>query len=68
MADAEVEFLLVPEVAVRLRVSARTVYRLIGSRQLAATRVGCGQGALRVTPEAVSEFLGRRQQSAAQPA
>lgn len=63
-----VEFLLVPEVAVRLRVSTRTVYRLISSRQLTATRVGCGQGGLRVTPEEVSDFLKRRQQPAAQPA
>lgn len=68
MATGDVEFLLVPEVAARLRVSARTVYRLIASKQLASTRVGCGQGGLRVTPEEVSDFLGRRQQSAAQPA
>lgn len=68
MAEGAIEFLLVPEVAERLRVSARTVYRLISSQQLAATRVGCGQGGLRITPKAVFDFLERRQQSAAQPA
>lgn len=65
---AEVEFLLVPEVAERLRVSARTVYRLISSRQLTATRVGCGHGGLRVAAEEVSDFLKRRQQPAVQTA
>ncbi|GHH57656.1 helix-turn-helix domain-containing protein [Lentzea cavernae] len=65
MTESEVEFLLVPEVAKRLRVSDRTVYRLIDSRQLAATRVGAGRGGLRVRPDALVEFVRRREQTAA---
>lgn len=61
---ADVEFLLVPEVAAMLRVSTRTVYRLIASRQLAATRVGCGQGGVRVEPDAVAALLKSRESAA----
>lgn len=64
MAEAKVEFLLVPEVAMRLRVSVRTVYRLIASRQLASTRFGLGQGGLRVKPEAVTAYIKSREQAA----
>lgn len=65
---ADVEFLLVPEVAARLRVSARTVYRLISGRQLASTRVGSGRGSLRVKPDAVTDYLTRCEQAAVQTA
>jgi excisionase family DNA binding protein len=65
----EVELLLVAEVAARLRVSQRTVYRLISRKELAATRVGCSeQGGLRIAADEVTSFLKRRQQPAAQPA
>jgi excisionase family DNA binding protein len=40
MSDAPVGFLTVAEVAVQLRVSTMTVYRLIHSGELAATRIG----------------------------
>lgn len=61
---ADNEWLLVPEVAKRMRMSARTVYRLIASRQLESTRVGIGQGGIRVRPAAVTDFLERRTQAA----
>ena len=61
---ADDEWLLVTEVAKRMRVSARTVYRLVAAKQLASTRVGVGQGGIRVKPNAVTEFLQRREQAA----
>jgi excisionase family DNA binding protein len=48
------KFLTVAEVAVELRVSTMTVYRLIKSEQLPATRVG---KSLRIRTDDVERFL-----------
>lgn len=58
-ADAPLpQFMTVNEVATALRVSRATIYRLIGSGALTATRIG---KSVRVTRRAVDEFL--RQQA-----
>ncbi len=64
----EVEFLLVREVAAKLRVSSRTVYRLIANKQLEVTRVGIGQGGLRVAAKAVAHYLASATTAASNPA
>ncbi len=64
---ADDEWLLVPEVARLMRVSARTVYRLVAATQLASTRVGIGQGGIRIRAAAVADFVKHRTQ-AAEPA
>jgi excisionase family DNA binding protein len=57
MSDAPVGFLTVAEVAVQLRVSTMTVYRLIHSGELAATRIG---KSYRLRAADVDEFLAAR--------
>jgi excisionase family DNA binding protein len=54
---AKSRFLTVAEVAQMLRVSTMTVYRLIGSGQLAAVRVG---KAYRVREEDLDRYLAER--------
>ncbi|MFJ5984283.1 helix-turn-helix transcriptional regulator [Lentzea sp. NPDC092896] len=61
---ADDEWLLVPEVAKKMRVSARTVYRLVANRLLTAHRVGIGQGGIRVRDSAVDAFIKSREQAA----
>lgn len=56
---AEVEFLLVKEIAEKLRVSERTVYRLIDDGQLEAHRFGLGQGGLRVRTTTLASYIDR---------
>ncbi|CAN5264910.1 helix-turn-helix domain-containing protein [soil metagenome] len=51
------KFLTVAEVAAELRVSTMTVYRLIKSEQLPATRVG---KSLRIRTDDVERFLAGR--------
>lgn len=55
--DASTNFLTVAEVAAELRVSTMTVYRLIKSDQLAATRIG---KSLRIRRGDVDRYLERR--------
>ncbi len=56
------ELLEIPEVATRLKISTRSVYRLIASRRLAATDVGTGggRGRTRVSEAALARFIERR--------
>ncbi|GGP57035.1 helix-turn-helix domain-containing protein [Saccharothrix coeruleofusca] len=51
---AQVKFLTVAEVALIMRVSKMTVYRLVHSKALAAVRVG---KSFRVPERAVQEYL-----------
>ncbi|MCB0975880.1 MAG: helix-turn-helix domain-containing protein [Acidimicrobiales bacterium] len=55
--DPSTNFLTVAEVAAELRVSTMTVYRLIKSDQLAATRIG---KSLRIRRGDVDRYLERR--------
>ena len=56
-ADADLpQFMTVHEIALALRVSRATVYRLISSGALTATQIG---RSVRVTRRAVEEFLHR---------
>ena len=50
------QLLTVPEVALILRVSARTVYRLIAEKKLPVVRIG---RSVRITPSAVSKIIGQ---------
>lgn len=49
--------LSVQGVATRLSVSKASVYRLIESGLLTAHRIGVGRGTIRVSPEAIEEYL-----------
>ena len=51
----QVDLLTVAEVAILMRVSRMTVYRLVNSGDLAAARVG---RSFRVSREAVRDYLG----------
>jgi excisionase family DNA binding protein len=50
------EFLSVKEVADRLGVSTGTVYNLVVTRQLLASRIGKGRGTLRFDPADLKDF------------
>ena len=64
-ADAGLpQFMTVDEIAAALRVSRATVYRLVRSGALAATDVG---RSVRVTRQAVDEFLHRQARRPADP-
>ena len=63
--DAELaRFLTVDEVSTMLRVSRATVYRLVSSGALVATRVG---HSVRVTRRAVDEFIGHHTRGSTHP-
>lgn len=49
--------LTVKEAAVRLRVSAATVYALCAARKLRHQRVGVGRGKIVIPPDALDEYL-----------
>jgi excisionase family DNA binding protein len=50
----------VAETAERLKVSVATVYALCGSKQLAHTRVGVGRGTIRISDQAIEDYLQAR--------
>ncbi len=55
------ELLSIGEVALALRLSRPTIYRLVADGELPAIRVGNGdQGSLRVTRTALSHYLEER--------
>lgn len=47
----------VKEAAIRLEVSAATVYGLVSAGKLRCHRVGLGRGAIRISDEHLAEFL-----------
>ena len=47
----------VAEMAQKLRVSPATVYALCNAKKLAHTRVGVGRGAIRISDEAINNYL-----------
>jgi excisionase family DNA binding protein len=49
--------LTVKQVSERMGVSPGTVYGLCSSRRLRHTRIGRGRGAIRISEEAVAEYL-----------
>src|SRR5690349_10036373 len=53
--------LTVKQAALRMGVSAATVYLLCGTRRLRHTRVGLGRGKISITEEAVEEYLKGRE-------
>jgi excisionase family DNA binding protein len=63
-----VEFLTVPEVAKRLKISPATVYQLCASRKLAHVRLGAGRGAIRIKEEDLLAFLAGRTVRPEEPA
>jgi excisionase family DNA binding protein len=56
MTQEKNEMLTVQEVAKKLRVSPKTVYRLVERGELIAVRVG-GSGHLRILPEDFKAFI-----------
>jgi len=60
--------LTVRQVAERLHVSQGTVYGLIAQGRLRAFRIGTGRGTLRVSEEALADFLQAVETSGGQPA
>jgi excisionase family DNA binding protein len=51
--------LLTPaEVAAQLKVSRSTVYALCAANELKHHRVGIGRGSIRVTTDAIAQYLG----------
>ena len=53
--------LTITAVAERLGVSAQTVYGLCAARLLRHTRVGRGRGVIRISEEALAEYLRSRE-------
>jgi excisionase family DNA binding protein len=49
----------VREAAERLGVSAQTVYQLCAARKLRHVRIGLGRGTVRISEEAIAEYLRR---------
>ena len=47
----------VAEMAQKLRVNPATVYALCNAKKLAHTRVGAGRGAIRISDEAINNYL-----------
>jgi excisionase family DNA binding protein len=50
-------YLTVKEAAGRLQVSAGTIYQLCAEKRLAHVRVGSGRGTIRISEEALEQFV-----------
>lgn len=57
----------VKQAAVRLEVSAATVYALIAAGRLRCHRIGLGRGCIRLSEEQVAEYLARDTPPASAP-
>ena len=56
--------LTVAEAAVKLRISESLTYQLCAKNLLRHSRVGCGRGVIRITLEAIEEYLTGHEQKA----
>lgn len=57
--DEQTPLLTVREVAKILRVSPSLVYQLVEGRKLASHRIGCRNGAIRISTADVDDYLAR---------
>jgi excisionase family DNA binding protein len=61
------ELLTIPDVARMLSLGVSTVRRMVATGEIDAIRIGPADGRIRVTREAVAEYLARKSARPAQP-